>query len=341
MRLLAIVAIALLAPTSLSSGQPPQPPGPPPPCVDAADIQFVCGQQGPEDLVVVPGGAWVVTGVFGGSGGINLIRVSDRTSTKAYPAASAKDQLDAKTYASCPGPPDPSKFTTHGLSLLPGRRNVHRLFVVGHGGREAIEVFELDARPQTPVLTWIGCAVAADPIGLNSVRGLSDGGFIASNFLPRGGTQAATQRMMTGEKNGELWEWHTASGWQKVPGSEAAGANGLEMSADGKTLYVAAWGTQSFFRLSRGAATPKRDEIPLGFRVDNIRWARDGSILAAGQGANQTVVVKVDPKTLAVKEVLKRPAGNGFGVGTVAVEVGGAYWVGSFAGDRIAVLPAR
>jgi sugar lactone lactonase YvrE len=72
--------------------------------------------------------------------------------------------------------------------------------------------------------------------------------------------------MMTGEKNGELWEWHTASGWKKVPGSDAAGANGLEMSADGKTLYVAAWGSQSFFRLSRGAATPKRDEIPLGFR---------------------------------------------------------------------------
>jgi hypothetical protein len=338
--LLAIVAAAALAPASPAFAQP-QPPGPPPPCVDAADVQFVCGQQGPEDLVVVPGGAWVVTGIFGGSGGINLIRVSDRNSTKAYPGASATNQLDAKTYPSCPGPPDPSKFTTHGLSLMPGRGNVHRLFVVGHGGREAIEVFELDARPKTPVLKWIGCAVAADPIGLNSVRGLSDGGFIASNFLPRGGTQAATQKMMTGEKNGELWEWHTTSGWQKVPGSEAAGANGLEMSPDGKTLYVAAWGSQSFFRLSRGAATPKRDEIPLGFRVDNIRWARDGSILAAGQGVGETVVVKVDPRTLAVKNILKRPAGNGFAGGTVAVEVGGAYWIGSFAGDRIAIVAAR
>jgi hypothetical protein len=257
-------------------------------------VQFVCGQQGPEDLVVVPGGAWIVAGVFGGAGGINVLRVSDRTSTKAYPAASARD---------------------------------------------TIEVFEIDARPQTPVLTWIGCAVAADPIGLNSVRGLPDGGFIASNFLPRGGAQAATQRMMTGEKNGELWEWHARSGWQKVPGSEAAGANGLEMSTDGKTLYVAAWGSQSFFRLSRGSATPKRDEVPLGFRVDNIRWARDGSLLAAGQGAAGTVV-SVDPKTVAVKDVLKRPPANGFGAGTVAVEVGAAYWIGSFAGDRIAVVPA-
>jgi len=338
--LLVIVSCAAWA--SSASAQPP-PQAPPPPCVDAADVQFVCGQQGPEDLVVVPGGAWVVTGVFGGAGGLNVLRVSDRTSTKAYPAASAQDKFDRKAYPACPGPPDVSKFTTHGLSILPGRRNVHRLFVVGHGGREAIEVFELDARPQAgmpPVLTWIGCAVAADPIGLNSVRGLPDGGFIASNFLPRGVPQAATQRMMAGEKNGELWEWHARSGWQKVPGSEAAGANGLEMSDDGKTLYVAAWGSQSFFRLSRGSAAPKRDEVPLGFRVDNIRWARDGSILAAGQGAGGTVVVRVDPKTLAVKDVLKRPAANGFNAGTVAVEVGANYWIGSFAGDRIAVLPA-
>ena len=336
--LLLLVSVAMLMPARRSSAQP-QPPGPPPPCVDASDIQFVCGQQGPEDLVVVPGGAWVVASALAGSGGINVIRVSDKTSTKAYPAASAKDRLDAKIYNRCPGPPDVSKFTTHGLSLVPGRGNVHRLFVVGHGAREAIEVFELDARPTPPMLTWIGCAVAADPIGLNSVRGLADGGFITSNFLPRGGAPSAMQGMMTGAKNGELWEWHTASGWQKVAGSEAAGANGLEMSEDGKTLYVAAWGSQSFFRLSRGSGTPKRDEIPLGFRVDNIRWARDGSVLAAGQGTGQTVVVKVNPRTLQVTEVLKRAGQNGFNGGTVAVEVGGSYWVGSFAGDRIAILP--
>jgi hypothetical protein len=131
-----------------------------------------------------------------------------------------------------------------------------------------------------------------------------------------------------------------AIGWKKVPGSEAAGANGIEISNDDKWYYVAAWGSQSFFRLSRNGGAPMRDEIRLGFRVDNIRWARDGSILAAGQGANGTVVVRVDPKTLEVRDVLKRPAGNGFGAGTVAVEVGDDYWIGSFAGDRIAVIAA-
>ena len=59
-------------------------------------------------------------------------------------------------------------------------------------------MFEVDARPQTPVLTWIGCAVAPDPIGLNSVRGLPDGGFIATNFLARGVDAAARQKMLVG-----------------------------------------------------------------------------------------------------------------------------------------------
>jgi len=51
--------------------------------------------------------------------------------------------------------------------------------------------------------------------------------------------------------------------------------------------------------------------------------------------------VKVNPRTLKVTEVMRRPGQPGFNGGTVAVEVGGSYWVGSFAGDRIAVLRAK
>jgi hypothetical protein len=282
-----------------------------------------------------------VASAYAGSGGLYLIRASDRTSTFVYPTATAAERLDAVVYNTCPGPPDAAakaKFQTHGLYLQAGSGSVHRLYVVVHGARESVEVFEIDARPATPVVTWIGCAVAPDPIGLNSVRGLPDGGFVATNFLPRGSNMKV---MMSGEKNGELWEWHTATGWQKVPGSEAAGANGLEISDDGRSLYVAAWGTQSFFRLSRGQTPPVRDEVPLGFRVDNIRWASDGSILAAGQGAGASIVVKINPETLAVREVVRHPDDEVFGAGTVAVEVGTEYWVGSFRGDRIAIFPAR
>ena len=317
-------------------------------CQPAGDVQFVCGQNGPEDLVVLPGAQWVIASSFGGNGGIYIIRASDRTSTLAYPATTARDRFDSKTYSTCPGPPDAAakaKFLTHGLSLQPVNNTTSRLFVVVHGSRESVEVFDVDSRSTIPTLTWIGCAVAPNPVGLNSVRGLPDGGFFATNFLARGIDAAARDKMMAGDKNGELWEWHTASGWQKVPGSEAAGANGLEISPDGKWFYVAAWGSQSFFRLTRGQTPPKRDEVPLGFRVDNIRWAADGSLLAAGQGgtpeAQTSNIVKINPQTLAVRDVIREPVMPAFGAGTVAVEVGKQIWVGSFRGDRIAIFPAN
>jgi hypothetical protein len=215
---------------------------------------------------------------------------------------------------------------------------------VGHGARESIEVLEADLRPATPRFTWVGCVIAPEPIGLNSVRGLDDGGFITTNWLPRGGAADAMQKMMAGEKNGELWEWHTASGWQRVPGSEAAGANGIELSADGKTIYMAAWGSQSFIRLTRGVTPPKRDEIPLGFRVDNIHFARDGSLLAAGQITDPSNrvsrVVKVDPSTLAVRDVLTLQDDAAFAGNTTAIEIGTVLWLGSYRGNRIAIVPA-
>ena len=317
-------------------------------CGPAGNVHFVCGQQAPEDLVVVPGSEWVLASAFSGSGGIRLIGVRDKTDIVAYPAATSTERLDAKTYDSCPGPPDAAdkaKFTTHGLALRAGRNSLHTLYVVHHGARESIEVFEVDARSKPPALTWIGCAIAPEPIGLNSVVALPDGGFVATNFLARGGDPNARTKMMAGENNGELWEWHTGKGWIKVPGSDAAGANGLEISKDGKWFYVAAWGSQSFFRLSRGQTPVKRDVIPLGFRVDNIRWAPGGSIFAAGQGGEAPMqtsnVVKINPNTLKVQAMIRHANSAEFGFGTVAVQIGKEIWVGSFRGDRIAIFPAQ
>jgi hypothetical protein len=322
--------------------------GAPANCEPAVTVQFICGQQAPEDLVVLPGSEWVAASVFSGDGGIRLINTRDKSTTVAFPTPDSKERFDSTTYDSCPGPPDAkakAQFRTHGVAVREGRNSLHTLYVVHHGSRESVEVFEVDARANPPALTWIGCAVAPDPVGLNEVVALPEGGFAATNFLARGVDAAARTRMLAGEKNGEIWEWHTGSGWKVIPGSEAAGANGLEISKDGKSLYVAAWGSQSFFRVSRGQTPVKRDEVPLGFRVDNVRWAPDGSLLAAGQGGvapmQYSVVVKIDPASLKADEIIRHPNSDLFGAGTVAVQVGKEIWVGSFRGDRIAVFPVR
>jgi sugar lactone lactonase YvrE len=315
-------------------------------CEPAGNVRFICDQLAPEDLSLVPGGEWVISSGMAANGAIRAISLRDKTTTVLFPSASARVRPDTKIYNSCPGPIDPDekdKFRAHGLYLRAGKNAVHTLYVVHHGNRESIEVFELDARARPPVLTWTGCAIAPDPIGLNSVVGLPDGGFVTTNFSPRGQDAAARTRMMAGENNGELWEWHTASGWKKVPGSEAAGPNGLEISSDGKWLYVGGWGSQSVIRLSRGQTPVKRDSVPAGFRVDNLRLTPDGSILAAGQGGTAPTqtshVGRFDPKTMKFQELIRYPYGDAFSFGTVAIQVGKDIWVGAVRGDRIAIFP--
>jgi hypothetical protein len=317
-------------------------------CDPAGNIRFICDQVAPEDLAVVPGSEWVIASGMAANGAIRAVNLRDRTTTVLFPAASARERLDKKTYASCPGPIDlaqKEQFRAHGLYLRPGRGSTHALFMVHHGSRESIEVFELDVRPKPPVLTWIGCAVAPDPIGLNSVVGLPDGGFITTNFSPRGQDAGTRGRMMAGENNGELWEWHPNGEWKKVPGSEAAGPNGLEISKDGKWLYIGGWGSQSVIRLSRGQTPVKRDSVPVGFRVDNVRWAPDGTLLAAGQGgaapAATSNVARVNPDTLKFEELIRHTNNDAFGTGTVAIQIGKELWVGAVRGDRIAIFPVK
>jgi hypothetical protein len=280
-------------------------------------------------------------------GAIHLVNVRTRTTTVLFPAASVKERLDHKTYDSCPGPIDPEekdRFRAHGLYLRPGRHGLHTLYVVHHGNRESIEIFELDAGPNPPALTWIGCAIAPEPIGLNSVVGLPDGGFITTNFSPRTAVAADRARMMAGENNGELWEWHTGAGWKMVPGSESAGPNGLEISDDGKLLYIGEWGKQAVVRLSRGLTPVKRDTVPVGFRVDNVRWAPDRTLLAAGQGGtapSQTSnVAKVNAKSLKVQQLVSQPYGDVLTAGTVAIQIKKELWMGSVRGDRLVIFPA-
>jgi hypothetical protein len=315
-------------------------------CNPVGNVRFVCDQVSPEDLAPVPNSDWVLSSGMAVNGAIRLINTRDKNTTLLFPAGNSKERFDSKTYNSCPGPIDPTekeKFRAHGLYLRPGRDSVHKLYVVHHGNRESVEIFELDTRPKVPTLTWIGCAVAPDPIGLNSVVGLPDGGFLATNFAPRGNDAVGLDRMMAGENNGEVWEWHTHTGWKIVPGSQSAGANGLEISKDSKWLYIGGWGTRSVIRLSRGRTPVKREAVEVGFRVDNLRWAPDGMLLAAGQGGtapSQTSnVAKVDPSTLQFRELVRYPYSNALSTGTVAIQMGKELWVGSVPSDRIAIFP--
>ena len=316
-------------------------------CPAVGDIQFICDLISPEDLAVLPGEEWVIASGNQEGGMIHLVNVGDKTSTVLYPAAAPSERLDAETYPGCPGPIDPGEgaaFRAHGLYLKPGEGGVHTVYLVHHGFRESVEVFEIDGNANPPALTWVGCAIAPEPLTLNSVVALPDGGFAATSFRTAGLAESLDD-IQTGVISGSVWEWHAGDGWTEVPGSETGGPNGLEISDDGDWFYIAGWGEQRFIRLSRGRDPVERDAVDLHFRPDNLRMQPDGSVFAAGADRFNTPeetfhVGRIDPQTLEVGRVIDHPVIENFAACTTAIQIGGEIWMGTNRGEMLGYFSA-
>ena len=310
-------------------------------CEPDGAVQFVCGPVSPEDLIAIPQSPWVIVSSMEDEGYLSATDSRDYSSTVAFPTATSRSRHDTSTYRSCPGMVT-DQFTPHGINVRPGSDSVHTLYVVRHGARESVEVFEVDVGGETPTLTWIGCAVAPDALGLNAVVPLPDGGFAA-----------------TSPRTGDIWEWHTATGWTRVPGSEDIGPNGLEISVDGRWFLVAGYGIQSVIRLSRGQTPVQKQTVEVGFNIDNVHWALDGSLLAAGHSTPSGArvgecmqrqmcdgitsrVARVDLQALTAEEIFTYPTNDYLLLGTGAIQVADEIWVSGIAGgDRIARVPVR
>ena len=323
-------------------------------------MTFVTGLINVEDMVRVPGTAWIIAGGLADGaltdGHIYLVNAGDRSVSALLPDH-VDYRLDTKTYPECPGKPDEAKFSAHGLSLRRGAGKIHSLYVVHHGERESVEVFKLDARGATPRLVWVGCAVYPAGVSGNGIAALPGGAFAATSFMDTRDPKAFA-KIDAGEPMGGVLVWRPKTGWRTVPGAASISAdNGIEASADGKQLFVAGWGDQTVVRLPV-AGTGGRDVIKTGFHTDNLRWGPDGYLYATGQRDslqnlfkcapntdkrcdNPFSILRIDPKTLRTREVVRDPGRPEFGAASVALKVGDDYWLGTPHGDRVAITPAK
>jgi len=314
-------------------------PAAPLPCTPARGINFICNMINVEDMLPVDGGKEIVAGSYKeGSVGLYLVDTAAKTSRPVTLSVAAKPD---PVYG-CPGPPDLTKLSTHGLDVRESR-GMATVYAVNHGGRESIEIFRLDPRRATA--EWIGCVIAPPGAVLNSVAALRDGSIVFTKFLDAN-DKNGIQTVMSGQVNGVVYHWVPGKGTSEVPGSQFSGDNGLLVSPNGKTLYVNAYGTKEVWKIPLSGKGP-RASAKIEFNPDNLRWGQDGQILVTGQfrnpanpGPTDWGVARLDPEAMHATTLLTAPGMKEFDNATTAVRAGNMLWLGTFKGDRIAYMPA-
>lgn len=322
-------------------------------CEPRDGMEFLCGPTNAEDLVWLPGtDLMIASGMAGDNPGGNLYLVDParRTYTSLYPGTSPQAKFNKDMFGNCPGAPDPARFSSHGLSIRSLSDTLHRLYVTAHGERESVEAFEIDTSAATPAITWIGCVVVPDDASINSVVVLEDGGFYTTRISTQG--DPAMLEKMKGEISGFLYSWQPGKALVALLETSMSAPNGIDMSRDGKQVYVASWGKKEVVRFSRSEGKLTQDgTIQLDFRPDNLRLTEDGFILAAGHrmaekqdcGAmfciKEWVVARIDPRAMTAETLVVKTPVEGFAAATVAVPGAGGLWLGTYRGDRIVFVP--
>src|SRR6266853_3213929 len=152
-------------------------------CAPSGGLSFICGLQAAEDLVLVPGTRWLIASGMTAGSGLHLIDTQAKTAGSLFSSSVSTARADKTRFAGCPGPPDPKQVVLHGLSLRPAQTGRYTLYATNHGGRESIEVFEVDARGSSPTMVWIGCVLLPDQLAANSVAAVGDGALVATGLM--------------------------------------------------------------------------------------------------------------------------------------------------------------
>ncbi len=316
-----------------------------------------------EDLVRLDGTNWVIASGRkapgrNDSGHLYLINAVTGVAETIYPDASSNRPI-GELGAACPGAPDPANFEAHGLGIAPAYDGHYRLLSVDHafptGGREAVELFSIDATGPKPVVVWNDCVPMPEHTSGNDVLALPDGGFAVTNFSDPA-DKDVMGKLERGENTGNVLEWHKGKGFSEVPGSEMSGPNGIETDPLNRYYFVNAWGSKELVRLGRGQRPVERKVAKTGFLSDNNAWTWNGKLIVVGQATSVTDLftclsspadfcatpfkaLEFDPQTLKSRELIDDAHPKSFGGGTSPLPVGNELWVGSFRSDRIARYP--
>ncbi|WP_370339680.1 SMP-30/gluconolactonase/LRE family protein [Parvularcula marina] len=301
----------------------------------------------PEDIAPIGETGMAIVSSFApavdGAAPLYLLDLSGGNLTPLHAAYPDNTVMDGE----CGAPEAP--VHAHGIDIHPKSDGYYELLVVNHGGREAIEIYEINMNGDGPTLAWTGCEIVPAEISPNDVTALPDGAFAVSSFGMKDDPESV-QKILSGQPTGAIVEWTVSGGWHTHNRTSFSGPNGVIASPDGTELYVADWGTSSIHVLTRSDGS-LRKLTDLDFHPDNLSLTADGHIVAAGQfGTPEEIwacvlsaeprcdlpgrVTSINPETGEVMTLID--TGDSYGAVSIGLVYGGTVWVGAFHDDRLA-----
>lgn len=202
-------------------------------------------------------------------------------------------------------PAEPADFRPHGISLYEGE-GVKRLFAVSHpaSGIETVEIFDIG---EDGMLTHVRSVTSDVFISLNDVVAVGPESFYATNDH---GTRSQFGKLLDDLlllRNANVVYFDGEKG--EVAADTISYANGINVSADGQTVYVSALLSMAMNIYQRNPETGALrwvDQVRLGTGVDNIDVQPDGTLLI---GAHPDLIAFLghagDPAKLSPSQVVR------------------------------------
>lgn len=299
--------------------------------------ELIDGIPNAEDLIATADGQWIIASSMVGAaqkqGALYVIGAKTKSPRRI-------ELANAEGTPLCPGGFRAETFAPHGITIT-STPNGPKLYVVNHGP-ESIDRFSVTDQGGPPQLRWEDCIPLPKKAFGNAVAAKAGMVFVSNIGRALGGTEGV---------KGDLLQWSAETGWQAMPGSQGSSWNGLVISPDGGHLYAAGYRTHRIYEFSLGQPGSTRS-LATGFLPDNLRWAKDGSILVAGQEEPVKAVVdchysaepicdidwafgRVDPVAMEWTCTSQRKATPQFSSATTALQVGRDIWLGTTRGQAV------
>lgn len=314
-------------------------------CNAGGDSQMICGVSKAEDMAPLANTKWVIVSGFAVD---TLYRINRRTRAVENLVPKARSEWNRQAFSACPGPLAPGQLVAHGISIGPGADPY--LYVINHGGREAVEVYGLDK--EDAGLTWIGCVLIPHDMMANSVVSLRTGDLIVTSL----GTPQSDVLgdIVAGRPTGNVRIWSAEGGWRILPRSEGSGPNGIAISPDERFIYVAMSGSRQVVRMAVDGSTESIRSGTMAILPDNLRQTERGTLLTTGMKYDPETntscfrnpqcqppfdVYEIDPATMTVKSLSDIIDDSSLPLTTTALQVDDELWLSSINGEGIAVFP--